>query len=1416
MDANAVGLGFDSSEVIRGVDKAESSLDHLMGVLVKLDRTMASMQKSSSISLNRATDSYAALGDKAAKAFVDSQHVALTALKAGSYEMVETTKRQNAALQQLFEARLANAGRLSNAELQVWKNHGAKLGAIQNAQLKGFKLDDVLSSAGGANFKEVREAYEKFKELTLMRERLFTKAGSLATPDNGLRLMAVRANEDSESLKLAYQKLEANGVLRDKALARINTPVKPDNGLRLLAVQANEDANDMVAAYKKLEAVSNLKTQIQARLAGGVMAGPATSATRGQSASTMGSASQAAISAAALAQTREMYLQDGFTSKYDGTSLDKLNQGLKDTARNSVEAGNGFRRLASDGNDVHSMVRGLASGFGMLWLTWGNLAPLFIGAGISNAFVQTAKTGMEVAHTMEIIASVGGNTRVEMAGLTAELDRMGKDGPFGPLAIAEAMKTLSLAGLKANEILAVTQDVLNFSVAGTTDLKTAADTLMSVSTAFGLGSVGFSKVGDVISKAAAESMTSVESFSNAMKTASVINAQYGVSLEDTATGIALLSQLGIQGTAAGTALRNMYADLSGRSAQVARVLKQQGIEMRDANGEFRPMIEVVAELSTKFSKLTGIGQKNLMQALLSERGAKPLVEALRLIGTTATDAGAGAQNALEQIRRSIGDSAGFAAIKSAEMAQTAQNQFASVKATLQSTMVEVYRDMEPSLLLIAHGMKEAFASPEFKEGLGAMVVGIAEFSKVLVENIDLIVKAALLYASLKVAQMAVVATLGLLNVASEYRNRMLGVEATALAANTTAQNANNAAKAGALGTMGLLARAVPFVGTAIAVASTAWMAYEYWMNRSKDTAQASADLYNTSVVKNLADEANKLERINALLRTGLTLKEAQARMNAGLDAGAGRSPAFVKAQAELESAESEVARMKALRGGKGAAGPVQRAEAEAEKARKARNAASKAEADAKIDSEKQLDRVRRASVEQADFLAAEEAKARKRRQNFGTEGYEMGSDNKPRFDKEKAAADQLARSLDGLLEREIEQQAVYEARKNGTVELLKVEQEKIKQLAELDEKYAKAAAAGLEMNKFDQQALAISYEKIRALILENAESGIWLGIADERIKKQLELQDLQRKEVSMMSEMATAREAEMRNKNKELGRSEEDVQFQRAMMFATDTEKAIAKSKLDINRSYEDTKLKMIEKSNEALAKITDPELADGEAQRLKAALGGLDEQKAKELGIAQSSIYLQAWDANITQLSKNFVDQMMDGTFDLTKFMKDAFANLVLRPQLEIAAKMGMDMLGKALGLGGGGGGGGFDLFGSIFSAVTGAFTGGSDANFGSGVEFGSQDLGLNFEGGGYTGSGVRAGGLDGKGGMLAMVHPDESVIDHTKGGTVGGPTSVVIYNTVGDVATKKMLDESTQGTIRQIQAGMGRSARYNGVLSS
>jgi hypothetical protein len=50
------------------------------------------------------------------------------------------------------------------------------------------------------------------------------------------------------------------------------------------------------------------------------------------------------------------------------------------------------------------------------------------------------------------------------------------------------------------------------------------------------------------------------------------------------------------------------------------------------------------------------------------------------------------------------------------------------------------------------------------------------------------------------------------------------------------------------------------------------------------------------------------------------------------------------------------------------------------------------------------------------------------------------------------------------------------------------------------------------------------------------------------------------------------------------------------------------------------------------------------------------------------------------------------------------------------------------------------------------------------------------SFEGGGFTGNGARSGGLDGKGGFMAMMHPQETVTDHTKGQQMPGGGGVTV----------------------------------------
>lgn len=68
------------------------------------------------------------------------------------------------------------------------------------------------------------------------------------------------------------------------------------------------------------------------------------------------------------------------------------------------------------------------------------------------------------------------------------------------------------------------------------------------------------------------------------------------------------------------------------------------------------------------------------------------------------------------------------------------------------------------------------------------------------------------------------------------------------------------------------------------------------------------------------------------------------------------------------------------------------------------------------------------------------------------------------------------------------------------------------------------------------------------------------------------------------------------------------------------------------------------------------------------------------------------------------------------------------------------------------------------IFGAFTGAMGGGSLGNdIGKGISGAFKGGMLSFAGGGDTGNGARTGGIDGMGGFPAILHPQETVTDHT-----------------------------------------------------
>lgn len=514
---------------------------------------------------------------------------------------------------------------------------------------------------------------------------------------------------------------------------------------------------------------------------------------------------------------------------------------------------------------AHSAVRGLASGFGAMFLTYGQLLPLLAGAAISTAFVKTVKVGAELEQTLTTIRVLGGETATSMKALEGTLENIARTGPYGPTEVANAMKVLSLAGKNANEILMVTKDVLNLAQAGDTSIEKAADVLVSVTTAFGTGAEGFARAGDVIAKTAAVSKSSVESIGEAFKTASVVNKQFGVSLEDVGVGLAALSNLGINGTAAGVALRNMYVDLGGRTPKVANELKRLGVEARDlGTGKMKPLITIMADLDRALTELEKKkGPKAALDSLaviFSERGGKEAIETMDMFRQKLADGSVDADK-LAALFSQIADSAGFAGKAAIEMGLTTESQLKSVKANLEMSLGQAFKAIQPDLLVIADRMQKAFASPEFISTLQGVASAIAGLGAFIVENIGKLTLLAAAWGSVALVKATMIPLL----------------TATATGMTATATGTAAAGAAAAVASPLLRGMSIALAGLNVAlVAVTAGLAlYYWWKNRNNEAAN---DIVQQKTIDGLDDESDRLAKMNDLLRKGYDSKKAMAEL----------------------------------------------------------------------------------------------------------------------------------------------------------------------------------------------------------------------------------------------------------------------------------------------------------------------------------------------------------------------------------------------------------------------------------------------------------------------------------------------------------------------------------------------------------
>lgn len=288
-------------------------------------------------------------------------------------------------------------------------------------------------------------------------------------------------------------------------------------------------------------------------------------------------------------------------------------------------------KLSSAG--VTDMLKGAGAGISNVGkaLSLGVTAPL-VGIGVA-----AAKTGTEFESQMNRVGAIAGATEEEMKSLEKQALDLGSSSIFSAKEVASAQEQLASAGFTTNQILAATPGLIDMAAVSGGDMGLAAEAASSAVRQFGLDINATGHVADVYAKTAADTNAETADMAEAMKYAGPIAGALGIEFEQTAAAIGIMSNAGIKGSQAGTALRGALTRLSNPTKEAAEAMAALKINAFDAQGKMKPLSQFIPELQ---SAMAGLTKEQKTAALATIFGQNALSGMMSLVESSPEELGA--------------------------------------------------------------------------------------------------------------------------------------------------------------------------------------------------------------------------------------------------------------------------------------------------------------------------------------------------------------------------------------------------------------------------------------------------------------------------------------------------------------------------------------------------------------------------------------------------------------------------------------------------------------------------------------------------------------------------------------------------------------------------------------------------------
>lgn len=314
--------------------------------------------------------------------------------------------------------------------------------------------------------------------------------------------------------------------------------------------------------------------------------------------------------------------------------------------------------------------------------------------GLTTAAV---KVGGDFEEQMSRVKAISGATGDAFEELRDQAIDLGAKTAFSAKESADGMENLASAGFDAQEIMAAMPGLLDLAAVSGGDVALASENAATALRGFGLEADQSGHIADVFARAAADTNAEVADMGEAMKYIAPVANAMGLSIEETAAAIGIMSDAGVKGSQAGTTLRGALSRIAKPTKAMRETMDELGVSFYDSEGNMISLQDQISLLSDSFDGLT---QEQKNQALVTLYGQESLSGMMALI-----DKGPDSLGALTE---SLEQSDGAAD----EMARTMQD-------NMNSSIEQMLGAFESAAIVIQDILSPAIAS--IADSIGSLV-----------------------------------------------------------------------------------------------------------------------------------------------------------------------------------------------------------------------------------------------------------------------------------------------------------------------------------------------------------------------------------------------------------------------------------------------------------------------------------------------------------------------------------------------------------------------------------------------------------------------------------------------------------------------------------------------------------------------